>query len=93
MILCALVKKNGMNIRVLILLIFLFISIVGMTSCSSPQDHAKFGCSEHSDCVSTCGSGCVNTKWAGSYKDPCVNVRAFDCSCDTNICYTDGKAP
>ena len=67
-------------------------STTGETPATKSKD-IKFRCNEASDCASTCGSGCVSNAFAANYKDPCVNVRAFDCSCENSVCYTDGKAP
>jgi len=53
--------------------------------------NAEIQCQKDSDCASTCGKGCVNSDWAKSYDDPCVNVRAYACSCNKSMCYTDGK--
>ena len=53
----------------------------------------RFYCNSNSDCVSTCGSGCVNNEWAKNYRDTCQNVRAWFCTCVNNVCNTDGHPP
>ena len=87
-----------MSTRILIMASILILAI--LASCSTPapsgtkeSQDVKFRCASASDCTSTCGMGCVNAKWARSYKDPCVNVRAFECTCNANTCFTDSRAP
>lgn len=53
----------------------------------------KFGCRSRSDCASTCDSGCVSIEFAKEHTDTCVNIRAFDCSCVNEVCFTDGNPP
>lgn len=61
------------------------------TEVKQTQD-VKYRCAQDSDCVSTCGMGCVSSEWAESYKDTCVNIRAFLCTCSDGQCLTDGKS-
>lgn len=68
------------------------IGLLLLLGCAAKPD-TKFVCKSYQDCSSTCGSGCVNMEWAKNYKDPCVNFRAFTCTCVSGTCYTDGKAP
>ena len=70
-----------------LVLVFLF------SGCERSESEEQYVCDTDSDCVSTCGEGCVSIKWAEGYEDPCVNVRAFDCRCVESVCYTDGQAP
>jgi len=69
------------------------------SECNCPEDCEEatiivdYSCRADSDCVSTCGEGCVNDDWAEDYEDTCVNVRAWDCTCVDNICNTDGSPP
>ena len=70
-----------------LVLVFLF------SGCKISEYKEKYACNSDSDCVSTCGEGCVNIGWVEGYEDPCVNVRAFDCSCVEDVCYTDGQEP
>ncbi|MEK6903873.1 MAG: hypothetical protein AABW64_04475 [Nanoarchaeota archaeon] len=78
----------------LFLIGILFVFLVG---CAAEQPDIKtvppkaYQCATNTDCVSTCGIGCVNTDFAATYEDSCVNFRAFDCSCVQNECYTDGQ--
>lgn len=61
--------------------------------CTEVKIEVDYSCGSDIDCVSTCGEGCVNRDWAQGYKDTCVNVRAWDCTCVEGKCYTDGNAP
>ena len=89
-----------MKIKI-ILTILIIISTVSLIGCStttdtSPQENNEqvdYSCQIDSDCVHTCGAGCANKEWAKTYNDPCVNKRAFDCTCDNDQCYSDGKPP
>ena len=56
-------------------------------------DPSKFGCATRDDCTSTCDSGCVNVQFGMKHQDTCVNIRAFQCSCVSQVCYTDGQPP
>lgn len=56
-------------------------------------DLSKFGCGSRDDCTSTCDSGCVNVQFGMKHQDTCVNIRAFQCSCVSQVCYTDGQPP
>lgn len=56
-------------------------------------DMKKFGCQKQEECASTCDSGCVSIGFAENHQDTCQNIRAFDCSCVSNVCYTDGRPP
>ncbi len=60
-------------------------------NCSETDN--KFSCSKNSDCVSQCSKGCVNYDWANSNPDKSECFRAWNCSCNNNTCYTDGKKP
>jgi len=53
--------------------------------------NAEIQCQKDSDCVSQCSNGCVNVDWAMSHPDNSDCIRAWDCSCVNNLCYTDGK--
>jgi len=53
----------------------------------------NYSCSTDSDCVHTCGAKCANKDWAANYNDPCVNVRAYMCTCVNSTCYSDGNPP
>lgn len=61
--------------------------------CKGRIEPVNYSCESDSDCVSTCGAGCVNTDWANTYDDPCINKRAWDCTCIDSECYTDGQPP
>ncbi len=76
-----------------IILIMTLVVACAQSGPTSKSQDTKFRCETDADCTSTCGAGCVNTDWAQNYKDTCVNIRAFDCSCVQNTCYTDGNAP
>ncbi|MFH1211942.1 MAG: hypothetical protein V1659_03365 [Candidatus Woesearchaeota archaeon] len=75
----------------LLIILILFASVLGITACTNSSK--QYSCNTGIDCVSTCGAKCVNKEWAKTYKDPCVNVRAWDCSCEDKLCYSDGKPP
>ena len=79
-----------MKIKI-ILAILIIISAVSLFGCSTIT--ADYSCQVDSDCGHTCGAGCANKEWAKTYNDPCVNMRAFDCTCDNDQCYSDGKPP
>jgi len=83
------------------LIILFLVSIFFVDGCVKQVDLSngmpiydeRYMCVVDSDCGHTCGSGCVNRGWAAAYEDPCVNVRAFECSCVDNRCYSDGNSP
>ena len=52
-----------------------------------------YGCKNNNDCVSQCLRGCININWAKSNPDNSECFRLFDCSCNNNVCYTDGMPP
>ena len=78
-----------------ILIILLLIGILVVSGCvnDDSQTNVVYQCNSNNDCVSTCGAGCANRLWAETYNDPCVNIRAFDCSCENGLCYSDEKPP
>lgn len=59
--------------------------------CFIGEPTADYSCLVDSDCGNTCGASCVNVEWAQTYDDPCVNVRAKDCTCVNNFCQSDGS--
>ena len=69
----------------------LLLLTVFLSGCTAQQD--TYSCNTNSDCVSTCGLGCVNSEWVKVYTDTCVNIRAFECSCVNNLCHSDGNPP
>lgn len=75
-----------------------FTSCYGLCLKSSCEKKVYYGvinyyCKNNSDCVPQCSNGCVNKDWGEIYKDSSECLRAWDCSCVNNICYTDGKPP
>ena len=78
----------SMRRLVLVLLLLLF-------ACAPARQAVdeRYACQGDEDCVHTCGAGCANARWAESYRDPCVNIRAFDCTCVRGECYSDGRPP
>ena len=76
-----------------VLVLISLVLILFASGCWRSESNGKYVCYTKSDCVSTCGWGCVNTNWVEGYEEPCANVRAFDCSCVEGVCYTDGQAP
>tara|TARA_Y100000310_G_scaffold225672_1_gene227727 strand:+ start:20543 stop:20770 length:228 start_codon:yes stop_codon:yes gene_type:complete len=69
---------------------WLVLGLILLTGCI---EETPYNCEFNEDCVSTCGMRCVNKDFAVDYKDTCVNIRAFDCSCEKKQCYSDGEAP
>jgi hypothetical protein len=58
-----------------------------------PSEIQKYTCKENSDCVSQCSNGCVNAEWAKTNIDSSECFRAWDCSCVSDLCLTDGNVP
>lgn len=56
------------------------------------SDLTAYTCQSDADCISTCGAGCANKEWVATYKDTCMNIRAFECSCVNNQCFSDGNS-
>jgi hypothetical protein len=48
----------------------------------------NLSCNNVSDCVSQCSNGCVNSEWAKTHPDNSECLRAWDCSCENNVCIT-----
>lgn len=69
----------------------IYIEFISEDGSGSPVPLSPYSCDSDSDCVSTCGAGCVDLRFARTYDDPCVNVRAYDCSCVGRTCYSDGR--
>lgn len=85
-------KKNLIIFLLILILVIIIIAIIILFN-DKEIINKEFICEVNNDCVSTCGMGCVNKNWAENYKDPCVNIRAFDCSCQNNVCFTDNNPP
>jgi len=76
-------------VTAIIVCIFLIFFIIK----SNSNNFNKFSCNTASDCVSQCSRGCVNYDWAALNPDTTECFRAWDCSCVSNECYTDGNPP
>jgi hypothetical protein len=75
---------------IIVLIVFIILGGVYFLT-GLKQSTKQYYCKTGSDCVSSCSQGCVNTEWAKTIKNDCQNIRAWDCSCVNNVCYTDGK--
>lgn len=82
-----------MKLIIAAIMIALFIAGCASQPPTSKSQDIKYRCQTESDCSSTCGMKCVNSQWAQSYKDTCMNIRAYKCTCEYGMCYSDGKPP
>lgn len=76
----------------MIMIISCILLLIFITKLNESQSN-KFSCNTASDCVSQCSRGCVNYDWAALNPDTTECFRAWDCSCVSNECYTDGNPP
>jgi len=89
-------KQRKKVVWIIVLSIIIIVScillITFITELNEGQSN-QFSCSIASDCVSQCSRGCVNSDWAALNSDTTECFRAWDCSCVSNECYTDGNPP
>ncbi len=86
-------KKIALIILLSIIIIISCILLLTFTIKFNENKSNKFSCSTDSDCVSQCSRGCINYDWAALNPDTTECFRAWDCSCVSNECYTDGNPP
>jgi hypothetical protein len=57
------------------------------SDCPSITDTDKFKCSANSDCIATCGYGCVAKTWyTSSNRIDCMAMPIYNCSCLGGTC-------
>ena len=79
------------TILIMALIVFFSLALILILIAENPYKSNQYSCNLDSDCVSQCANGCVNSEWADLNPDTSECFRAWDCSCENKVCYTDGQ--